>query len=781
MTDRGAPTPVAQAPAARWVGQSVRRREDARLTTGHGRYVDDVVPADCLHAAFVRSPVARGRLTGLDVTAALAVPGVVAVFTGADLNDPARESWMTLFGPSPVPLPEPRVLATEDVRYVGEPIALVVADSRYTAEDGAEMVEFDVDAQPAVVGMTSAAANPERVHPELASNVAMAIPAMPAPDLDEVFAGAARVVDETIEQHRYLCVPMEPRGIVAAWDPWNEWLEIHAATQGPHELRLFYSRYLGLPEDRIRVVMGDVGGAFGQKMFPMREEHATVLAAMKLGRPVKWIEDRAENLVSGGHAREENMRISLALDADGTILGARGHHVEDVGAYPYGGASAGANAPTAMPVFTGPYRIAKAAFTSEAVYTNTCGHVAYRGPWMMETTAREQVVDIAARELGIDPLELRRRNVIQKSDQPFTNAFGLVFDAVSPAETLEQAAELIGYDAFRAEQESARADGRLLGIGLSLYIEPSFGFGALGTEAATIRIEPSGKVNVFMSTGGHGQSVETTMAQVVADELGCSFDDVRVMQGDSASSPYGVGTGGSRTAAIAGGAARAASIPLREKVAAIAAHMLEASVEDLDVANSLVTVKGDPTTAVPFAQVAALAYMNTDGLPPGLVPGLEASVRYKAPMFMFSNACHACIVEVDRVTGQVQILKYLVSEDCGNMINPMVVEGQIAGGVVQGIGGVFYEHMIYDDDGNPLTTTFLDYLLPTAAEVPDLTYGHIVTPATDVPGGYKGMGEGGAIAAPAALANAVRDAVWHLGARVTAQPLSPDRVAAMLA
>jgi carbon-monoxide dehydrogenase large subunit len=773
-------TPAA-APAARWVGQSVRRREDARLTTGHGRFVDDVALPGTLHAAFVRSPVARGRITHLDVSAARALPGVVAVLTAADLNDESRQAWFSIFGPPAGPMPTARVLAGDDVRYVGEPVAVVVAESRYLAEDAAELVDIDIDPQPAVIGMLTALDDNEHlVHPELGTNLSGEMPAVPDAELDQLFAAAAHVITETIEQHRYLCVPMEPRGLVASWDPWNQWLEIHASTQSVHEMRLFYSRFLGLAEDRIRVVMGDVGGAFGQKMFPQREEHAIVLAAYRLGRIVKWIEDRAENLISGGHSREETMRVSLAFDADARLLAARAHHYEDVGAYPYGGASAGMNAPTAAGAFPGPYRLGRLAFTAQGVFTNTCGHVAYRGPWMMETTAREQVIDIAAFELGIDPLELRRRNVIKAGDLPYTTATGLLYESVSPSETLEQAAQLIGYDAFRAAQAEARAAGRLLGVGLSLYVEPSFGFGALGTEAATIRIEPSGTVNVLMSTSGHGQSIETTMAQVVADELGCDLDDVRVIQGDSAGTPYGPGTGGSRTAVIAGGAARAAAGPLREKVVAIAAHLLEASPEDLEVSGSAVSVAGDPATRLPFAQIAAVSYLDTDSLPAGITPGLESSVRYKSPQFMFSNACHACTVEVDAVTGQVKILRYVVSEDCGNMINPMVVEGQIAGGVVQGIGGVFYEHMRYDNDGNPLTTTFLDYLLPTAAEVPDLEYGHVITPAAGVPGGHKGMGEGGAIAAPAALANAVRDAIWHLGARVTSQPLSPDRVVAML-
>jgi aerobic carbon-monoxide dehydrogenase large subunit len=398
---------------------------------------------------------------------------------------------------------------------------------------------------------------------------------------------------------------------------------------------------------------------------------------------------------------------------------------------------------------------------------------------MIETTAREQMMDVAAAELGIDPLELRRRNVIRPGDLPFTTAVGVTYDAISPAQTLEQAAELIEYDKFRAFQRQAREDGRLVGIGMSLYIEPLGAPGILATEAATIRIEPSGIVNVLMGTGSHGQSLETTIVQVVADHLGAALDDVHLIQGDSAATPYGPGTAGSRSAAIASGAAQQASVAMRQRVLAIAAAMLEANPADLTMTDSRITVAGDPDAGLPLRKVAAAAYLNPASLPPGTPAGLEVSERYQAPMINFSNAAHACTVEVDRATGVVRILRYVVSEDCGNMINPMVVEGQIAGGVAQGIGGVFYEHMIYDPGGNPLTTTFLDYLLPTAAEVPDLEYGHVVTPGP-TPGGYKGMGEGGAIASPAALVNAVRDALAPLRVRMTSQPLTPDRIAALI-
>jgi carbon-monoxide dehydrogenase large subunit len=770
------PRALATDGAARWIGQRMPRREDARLVTGRGRYVDDLQRPGMLHATFVRSQIARGRILAIDITEAQAVPGVVAVLLAADVNSPSHQFWSNMTGPD-VTAPG-RVLADGDVRYVGEPIAIVVAESRYLAEDGAELVDVEYEPEQAIVGMRTALETDERVHPGLSSNVAAEIPVMEVPGLQERFDGAAHTFSMTFDQHRYLCVPMETRGIVSTWDPWTEQLEIVLSGQGVHEPRFFYSRMLGIPEDKIHTIMGDVGGSFGQKMFPMREEHAIVIASRVIGeRPVKWIEDRAENLIAGGHSREESMEIEVAVDADGVLLAAKVDHLEDVGAWPTPGN--GQNGATGAGMFPGPYRWGgpgSVSYTGKAIFTNTMGHCAYRGPWMMETVGREQMVDVVAAKLGIDPLEFRRRNVIHRSELPFTTPTTLVYETVSPAETLDQAAELIGYERFREEQEAARAEGRLLGLGLSLYVEPQFGFGVLATEAATMRIEPTGKVNVYMSTGSHGQSVETTMAQIIADDLGVAMEDITIHQGDSAATPYGAGTGGSRTAAIAGGTAHAVAQAMRPKVVEIAAHLLEAAVDDIEFADSVASVKGAPgAKTVGLAEIAGVAYLNTDALPPGMEGGLEVSKRYKAPFFMFSNACHAVTVEVDRTTGEVRILRYVVSEDCGNMINPMVVEGQIAGGVAQAIGGVFYEDMRYDEDGNPTTTTFMDYLLPTAAEIPDFEYGHVTT-RSNTPGGYKGLGEGGAICAPPALLNAVRDALGHLGVEITGQALSPHRI-----
>jgi carbon-monoxide dehydrogenase large subunit len=766
---------------ARFVGQRIQRREDPRLVTGHGTYVDDIVLPGMLHGAFVRSNVARGTIASLDVSAARKLDGVVAVFTAADLNPRVHASWVDFSGPpGEVPTTPFRALAEGDVRFVGDPIALVIAESRYVAEDACELVEVDIDPQPAVLDMDEARADgAEAVHPELGTNVANIVPPVDDPELDRIFSEAPHIVTETFYQHRYLCVPMETRGVVADWDPYRGEMVVWLSTQGAHGARGFVARACDLPENQVRVIMKDVGGGFGQKMFMIPEELDAVLASRLLGRPVKWIEDRRENLMSGLHAREDRVTVSFAVDDDARILGVRAEHLENAGSFAAAGSS---SIGFVGMLFPGPYRIPRVGYSATAVYTNTGGRCSYRGPWMIETVVREQMMDVVAREIGLDPLEFRRRNVVRAADLPYTTAAGLVYDSISAAESLEQAAQMVDYDGFRQMQAKARQDGRLLGLGLSLYVEPSgIAMGSLASEAATIRVSVNGQVQVAMSSGSHGQSVETTVAQVVADYLGIDMDDVTVTQGDTAAAPYGAGTGGSRSAVLCSGAARKASLEIRNKMIDIAAHALEAAPEDLDIDHGFVSVAGSPSRGISLAEVAQMAYLRHDTLPPGMGPGLEASARYTpSSPITWSNSCHACVCEVDEVTGGVRLMRYIVSEDCGVMINPTVVEGQIAGGVAQGIGGVLYERMAYDDTGNPLSTTFVDYLLPTATEVPIIEYGHIETPALTNPGGHKGMGEGGAIGSPPAVANAIADALAHLGARVNRQPLGPADVVAAI-
>lgn len=761
--------------AGRFVGQRVVRRADRRFTTGHGNYIDDIAVGGMVHAAFVRSDFARGVIDSIDTSEAEALPGVIAVLTAAVLNPICGPMYSTLIGPD-APAPPMRALADGDVRYVGEPVAVVVAESRYLAEDVAELVFVDVDPQPAVIGALAALdETDEVVHPERGTNLAQSFPVNDTPELQAAFERAAHVISRRFVQSRATCVPMEGRGLIASWTPSSQTFEAWVSSQNPHEYHAHMARVLDVPHHHVHLRTGDIGGGFGQKVMVTRDEDCIVLASKVLGRPIKWIEDRRENLIAANQARDEVLDVSMALDDDARILACTLRHVEDVGAYAIGGHSSASG--NLSNFFPGPYRVPHYGFASRSAYTNTVGRGAYRGPWLSETTAREQMMDHVARELGLDPLELRRRNIVTDVEFPYTSATGMVYDHMALEGCLEQAAQMVDYDAFRAAQAAARVAGRYLGLGISTYVEPSaIAWGSLAAERAVLRIDPGGKVRLLMGSGEHGQSVGLTMAQLVAEHLGCEPDDVELVQGDTAATPYGGGTAGSRTSVIAGGAAIGASRQLRGKVVSIAAHLLEAAPADIEVSDGTAFVTGSPARGLSFAEIAHVAYRQTDRLTGGPEADLEASYRYQPPnMFTFSNACHICVCEVDIETGLVDLQRYIVSEDCGPMINPTVVEGQIAGGVIQGIGGVLYEHMAYDDDGNPLASTFVDYLLPGAAEMPIIEIGHIETPA-DTEGGFKGMAEGGTIGAPAAVANAVADALAPLGVRVDSFPLGPSQI-----
>jgi carbon-monoxide dehydrogenase large subunit len=764
--------------AGRYAGARVHRVEDARLLTGTGTYVDDISLPGILHAAFVRSPFPRAAVRAISTAAACAVPGVVAVFTAADLNPGAKEQWHTSVGPKSPETPRPP-LADGEVRFVGDPVALVVAESRYLAEDGADLVEVDYQPLPAVVDYASAGGREDLVHQAHGSNMVGEMSALPSTAVDDVFASAAHVVRETIAQHRHTAVPMEGRGLVVDYARATGMFTIYSATQSPHEVRLFCSRLLGVPEHRVRVVMRDTGGGFGQKIMVQRDEMCVMLAAPKVGAPLKWVEDRRENLLAAGQSRHEHADARMAFGEDGTIEAAAIDFTSDSGAYPTPWPVGTAAVVGAL--FPGPYRVPCATFTTRTMYTNTVGRSPYRGPWQFESLAREVLLDIAARQIGMDPMELRRRNLLGADELPYRNPNGLAYDSMSPRETFEHALERLGYDAFRAEQAAARGEGRYLGVGASCYVEQSTpGFGAYATEGATIRVEPSGMVNVYVAGGSTGNSIETTVVQLTADALGARIEDVATIQGDTAVTAFAVGTGGSRSASMTAGAVRETAATLRDRIVAIAAHRLEASPQDIELGDSRATVRGSPTIGMSLAEIAALAYLDPYALPTGVPAGLEASARYTAvTRSVWVNAAHLCTCEVDVTTGRVHILRYIVSEDCGPMINPNVVEGQIAGGVVQGIGGVLYEHLAYDEDGNPLATTFMDYLLPTATEVPLLEYGHVETPSPG-PGGYKGVGEGGAIGAPPAVVNAVADALVPFGVKVTRLPLGPSQLLALI-
>ncbi|MGV9331442.1 xanthine dehydrogenase family protein molybdopterin-binding subunit [Nocardia sp. NPDC003726] len=760
------------------VGTRVPRLEDARLVTGKGTFVDDVTRPGMAHACFVRSPLPRAAIGDIDVSAALELDGVLAVYTAADLNSGVHEISYALdiVGFPPVPRPP---LAEQEVRFVGDPVALVVAVDRYVAEDAAELVIIDYEPLEPVVDYVTAADSPNLVHAGFAGNSAGEMAGRPAADLAPLFDSAAHVVRQRIFQQAYLPVPLETRGIVADWSAPTAEMTIWSSTQSPHEMRGFCARLLGIDEHRVRVIARDTGGGFGLKQVPLREDACVLLAARKLGTAVKWIEDRQENLMAAGMSRHEHADVRMAFDAEGKILAAAIDHVQNVGAYPTpspltGGVVVGL-------LFPGPYRISDASFTAKFLYSNTVGRLAYRGPWQFESVTREILLDHAARRIGIDPIELRRRNMLRRDELPWANPNGMTYDNISPLETLEQAVEMLDYEAFRERQREARAEGRYLGVGTCTYVEPTTGGSPfLSTEGATIRIEPSGKVNVYVAGGSAGNSLETTVVQLTADALGTDLADVRTIQGDTAITPFGGGTGGSRSGSMTAGAIAETASVLRERILAIAAHRLGVSPADIEFVRSRATVRAAPDEGLTLAEIAEIAYYQTDSLPPGVPPGLEASGRYKTPQLaIWANATHVCTCEVDIDTGAVRLLRYIVSEDCGPMINPNVVEGQIYGGTVQGIGGALYEHLAYDESGNPVATTFLDYLLPTAAETPTIEVGHIETPSPG-PGDFKGVGEGGAIGATPAVLNAVADALAPFGVEISKLPLSPATIVAML-
>lgn len=765
-----------------YAGTRTPRVEDARLLTGTGTYVDDVVRPGMLHACFVRSPMARAHILGIDTSAALRLDGVHAVFVADDLNPGVHEQWYTLNGRDDPDTPRPP-LAQGEVRFVGDPVAMVVATDRYIAEDAAEAVIVDYEPLPPVVDYRAALESAVLVHPDRPGNLAGQLAGRPMADLDPVFADAPHVVTQTLYQQSYGPVPMETRGIVAEWAAAGGEMTIWAATQSPHEVRSFCARLLGIAEHRVRVVMRDTGGGFGQKVLPQREDMcvmlaATKLPAAKLPAALKWIEDRQEHLLAAGQARHEHGEARMAFDDDGRILAATLDHVQDAGAYP-----------TPSPVqsgiavgmlFPGPYRIPQGTFSSRFVFSHTSGRIAYRGPWQYESMARETLLDTAARQLNLDPVELRRRNMLGQDELPTANFNGMPYDHISPRETFEQALRMLDYEAFRKEQASAREQGRHLGVGTCTYVEPTAGATPFhATEGATIRIEPSGKVNVYVAGGSCGNSLETTVVQLTADALGVAMEDVSTVQGDTAVTPYGAGTGGSRSGPMTAGAIAETAGVLRERIRAIAAHRFQVPVDDVEFTRGTARAAGGGAELT-LAEIADIAYYQVHALPPGVPAGLEASGRYHTPHLMiWSNATHVCTCEVDVATGAVKLLRYIVSEDCGPMINPNVVEGQIAGGTVQGIGGALYEELAYDTDGNPVSTTFMDYLLPTATEVPVIELGHVVTPGPG-PGGYKGVGEGGAIGSAPAVVNAVADALAPLGVRISRLPLTPASIVALV-
>jgi carbon-monoxide dehydrogenase large subunit len=738
-----------------------------------------------LHAAFLRSPVAHARFDNIDLNGVLTSPGVVAVISGEEMRTLSKPITSVVI-PSGRRWPVFHPLATGKVRFVGDPVVMVIAESRYQAEDACELIEVDYDPLPAITSFEDAF-NPDRppLFEELGDNVVAANEAANFGDVEAAFGEAERVITATLRQHRVANVPMETRGAVADYDPSSGELTYYASTQNPHALRLQLASTLGHPMERLRVLAKDIGGGFGLKGNVAREDFCVAAAARKLGRPVKWIEDRSEHLQASGHAREETAEVEMAVDPDGMVLGLKVKVTMAAGAYP--------NVPYPSTMFPmimqmmlpGPYRVKGYRFESSVVATSKANYTAYRGPWAMETWVRERLLDIVAHELTLDPAEVRRKNLVagEPDDRLIT---GLSLAGVSSRQSLDRALELIDYEGFRTQQAEARAEGRCLGIGFATFIEAApgppemrVGGGAFARERARAALQPDGHLLVTTSQTPHGQGHETTLAQVAAEEMGVPIEQVRVVYGDTQQTPFSLlGTGASRAATWASGAVKLTTGKVKEQMLAVASAMLEVSPEDLDIVDGEVTPKGVPQKAIPLAQVAMKAVMDPASLPPEVDQPLEADEVFtgdRATGSGWSGGTHVCTVEVDLSTGRVSILRYLVVEDCGTVINPAIVEGQVRGGVAQGIGEVLYEHAAYDSDGNFLASTFMDYLLPTSSEIPPIEIDHL---ETDLGGefGFRGVGEGGAIVAPATLTNAIDDALQPFGARVCEQYLPPARV-----
>lgn len=755
--------------AARFVGQRLPRKEDARLLTGRGSYVDDVVLPGMLHVAFARSPIARGAIKSIDLTQARALPGVRAVYTADDLARFNIE-MVSFFLITPPPGPKVYPLAQGRVAHVGDPVAMVVADNRYIAEDAAALIVVEYEAEEPVITVEDARCG-ARVHPDVESNVAQAMGMPIDPDLEKVFAEAAHVVTGTIKHQRIAQSPMETRGVVMSKQ--GDELTVYLSCQSPHVAARIIALDFGLPPSSIRVIAKDVGGGFGLKTQPWREEVATIAAGLLLNRPVKWIEDRFESLTTSNLAREQEFTLRLAFDSDARLIACYGDYALNNGAYPH---APDCNIAVMMFMWT-PYKLPRFGFMATGWHTNTIGLGGYRGPWAIESLAREAMLDVAARQIGIDAIELRRRNLLAAADQPYMTTMGLPVEDATPLECLENLLKKLDVAAFRAEQSAARKRGRYLGLGVAVYIEPTAasGFPVLASDVANLRIEPTGKVTAILSTHSQGHGTQTTMAQVIADRLGVPFEDVSIFEDDSSRGGFGPGAAGSRQAVVGGGASIKAADILVDKIKRIAAHLNNANPQDVRIEDGMVKVVGVQEVTRTLREIAEIAYGEPARLPHGMELGLEAQYRYSPPPMTFTSAAHACIVDVDAETGFVKIKRWIASEDCGVMINPAIVEGQIAGGLAQGIGEVLLEEVDFDGQGNPTTVTFKDYMLPAAVDVPEFEYTHICTPSK-TEGGFRGVGEGGAIIGPPTLVNAIADALVPFGARCLDLPLTPSKI-----
>jgi carbon-monoxide dehydrogenase large subunit len=772
----------AQAPAAAEIGKARARKEDARLVTGQTNWTDNLTQPGLLHMAFTRSPFAHARITRVDLSAARSMPGVIAVYSGADFA--AEQGSLPCAWPvtPDIVIPDHPPMATEEVRYVGEAVACVVARNRYEAADAAAAIDVDYEPRPAVLDMRAALdEGSPKVHE--AGNKCYEF-AVTSGDVDAAFAGAPVVLERNYRQQRLIPAAMEPRAVLCA--PSGDEFTIWSATQIPHVLRTMLALVTGIAEHKLRVIAPDVGGGFGSKLQVTAEEVLTLLAARRLGRPVKWTESRSEGNLTIHHGRDQWQRIRIAAERDGKIRGLSVDLLADMGAYLM-------LVTPGVPLLGGQlynaiYKMDAYSFRCTGVFTTKMPTDAYRGAGRPEATfAIERIMDELAAELGMDPLELRQRNWITHEEFPYATISGLNYDSGNYEAATARATELFGYSELRREQEQRRAgnDPVQLGIGISTYTEacglaPSRALGAGnyaagGWEHASIRMLATGKVEVVTGSSAHGQGHETAWSQIVADKLGVPYEDVRVLHGDTLVAPKGMDTYGSRSLAVGGIAVVGACDKVVEKARVIASALLEAPPEDIEFSGGTFQARGGSGPGKTIQEIAFEAF-TAHNLPDGVEPSLDAEATFDPSNLSFPHGTHLCATEVDTETGQVHIRSYVAVDDAGVVVNPLILEGQVHGGIAQGIGQALFEEAVYDDDGNLMTTTLADYLLPSAADLPDFVTDYTQTPATSNPLGVKGIGEAGTIASTPAVVNSIVDALRPMGVRDVTMPCTPQRV-----
>ena len=761
-----------------YFGRAMKRVEDPRLIKGIATYVDDLKIPGVLHAEFVRSPHANAKIKSIKTDAAKKLPGVVGIFTGADVN----EKVGAIPCASPIPggkTPDHTVLAGARVYFVGHPVAVVVAETRTIARDALDLIDVDYEPLPAVIDPEKALEKDSPLtHPELGTNVAFTW-SLPGGDVDGAFKEADSVLKLRIIHPRLTPMAIEPRGCAASWHAGESSLTLWTSTQIPHLVRTLLPGLIRIPENKLRVVAPEVGGGFGSKLNLYAEEAVVGHLAMRLDRPVKWIEGRRENAASTIHGRDQIADNEIAIQKDGTVLAIRSKIIADVGSY-------WQLLTPAIPTLTGLmlcgcYKLKAVRADLTGVHTNKMSTDAYRGAGRPEAAYMiERIMDLVASELGLDPVEVRLKNMPESTEFPFTTATGLLYDSGNYQDALEKAQELAEWPKLIKERDAARKAGRLFGIGVSTYVEicalgPSKIMSAGGWEWGCVRIEISGKVTVITGATPHGQGQETSFAQITADWLGVPIEDIVVLRGDTATAHFGRDTYGSRATALGGSAIVMSIEKIVEKAKTLAAALLKSTPKEIEFKDGKFFVNGDGKNALGWGQLASEAYIAKN-LPPGFEPGLEASSFFEPPNCTFPFGTHIVAVDVDRETGQVNILKYIAVDDCGKQVNPLLVEGQVQGGIAQSIGAALMENTVYDENGQLLTGEFMDYAIPRAKDIPDFILGSTETPSPSNPLGVKGVGEAGTIGATGAIANAVVDALSPLGIRHLDLPFTPERV-----